>query len=143
MSVAHEQFIGAWRLLSCEVRGPAGQVSYPYGREVAGYILYSADGYMSVSFMSRERLRFAGDDPRRGTTEEKVAAAETYVSYCGRYEILADRVRHYVEVSFFPNWVGGIQERLFVFEGRRLTLIAPAFMVNGEPQKVYLIWEKV
>jgi len=47
------------------------------------------------------------------TAEEKVAAAITYFSYCGRYQVTDDRVIHLMEVSFYPNWIGQKQERFY------------------------------
>ncbi len=58
------------------------------------------------------RATFAAGDLPSGSRDEKVHAAETYVSYCGRYEFQGAVVIHHVELSFFPNWVGDDQERL-------------------------------
>ena len=41
-----------------------------------------------------------------GTDEEKLAAASTFVAYCGRYDYQGDRVIHEIEVAFYPNRVG-------------------------------------
>ena len=135
--------VGSWRLVSCEFRGADGHIRYPYGRDLAGYILYGEDGYMSVSIMGADRPRFAADDLRGGTTEEKVAAADSYVSYSGTYEIRGDRVIHHIEVSFFPNWVGGDQERIFELDGDDLSLSTPPLLVNGVQQAAYLLWKRV
>jgi len=142
--MGQERFVGTWRLLSCEFRAADGQVSYPYGPDLAGYIMYGEDGYMSVALMSANRPKFAVGDIRGGTTEEKVAAAETYISYCGRYEIQGDKVIHHIEVSFFPNWIGVDQERFFEFDGDtlRLSLSTPPLLVGGIEQSAYLIWER-
>lgn len=136
-------FVGTWRLLSIEMRQPDGQVSYPLGRDAVGYILYTEDGYMSVAMMSSGRPRFSGGDIRRGTTEEKVAAADTYISYCGRYEIRDDRIVHHIAVSFFPNWIGVEQERVFEFHGSQLSLSTPPFLADGVQQTAHLTWERV
>lgn len=45
-----------------------------------------------------------------GTIEEKASAAETYVSYCGRYGVEGDKIIHHIEVGFFPNWISVKQE---------------------------------
>jgi hypothetical protein len=137
-----ERFVGTWRLLSLELRTSDGQVSYPFGQDPVGYIMYSEDGYMSVAFMSANRPLFAVGDILGGTTEEKVNAAETYISYCGRYEIQGDKVIHHIEVSLFPNWVGVHQERIFEFDGDRLSLSTPPLLVGGTEQSAYLIWER-
>ena len=39
--MVQERFVGAWRLLSCEFRAADGQLSYPYGQDLIGYIMYN------------------------------------------------------------------------------------------------------
>ncbi|WP_269505145.1 lipocalin-like domain-containing protein [Burkholderia sp. IMCC1007] len=42
-------FLGAWRLACCEVCPRDGStVTYPPGRDVRGWLLYTSDGYMSA-----------------------------------------------------------------------------------------------
>jgi len=141
--MTQNSFVGTWRLISCELRSADGQVSYPLGKDAVGYIMYSEDGYMSVAFMSANRPIFAAGDISGGTTEEKEAAADTYVSYCGKYEVQGDKIIHHIEVSFFPNWIGVDQARIFEFEGNRLSLSTPPFLVGGKKQTAHLIWERV
>ena len=141
--MAQNPFVGTWRLLSLEVRRADGQVSYPWGQDAVGYIMYSQDGYMSVAFMCANRRRFAAGDILGGTTEEKVAAAVTFVAYCGRYEILGDRVIHHIEVSFFPNWTGADQERFYSLDGDKLSLYTPPLLVGGTQGTGYLVWQRV
>jgi hypothetical protein len=143
MRMAQNPFVGTWKLVSCELRRLDGQASYPFGQDAVGYIMYSQDGYMSVAFMSPDRLKFAAGDIRGGTTEEKLAAADTYVSYCGRYEIQGDRIIHHIEVSFFPNWIGVQQERIYEFEDDKLFLSTPPLLVGGLQQTAHLIWKRV
>ena len=136
--------VGTWRLVSWENRSVVdGQISYPLGKDAAGYIMYNADGYMFVAIMGRKRLRFAADDLLSATKEEEAQAEETYISYCGRYEFLGDTVVHHVELSLFPNWVGGDQERLVDLRGTRLTLSTRPILLRGIQQTAHLIWERV
>jgi hypothetical protein len=73
--------VGTWRLISWETRGVDGQkISYPLGKDAVGYIMYNEDGYMSVAIMRPNRVRFAAGDLLGGSPEEKVQAADTYVS---------------------------------------------------------------
>jgi hypothetical protein len=135
-------FFGTWRLISFESRTADGEVSYPYGRDAIGYITYGDSGYMSVAIMAAHRQQFAAGDILGGTTEEKVHAAETYLSYCGRYEVLTGKVIHRIEVRLFPNWIGGVQERFYTFTDNRLTLSTPPILLNGKLRTSYLIWER-
>jgi hypothetical protein len=136
--------IGTWRLVSWENRSLVdGQISYPLGKDAAGYITYDQDGYMFVAIMGPNRLKFAANDLLSGTPEEEAQAEETYVSYCGQYDFDGDKVVHHVELSLFPNWVGVDQERLVELAGNRLTLSTPPILLRGIQQTAHLIWERV
>jgi len=141
--MTQNQFIGTWKLISAEVRSEDGQINYPYGTDAIGYIIYNPDGYMAVVIMNANRTKFGSQDIKSGTTEEKASAAETYVSYCGKYEIHEHTVIHHLDVSLFPNWINTDQERFFKFEGNRLTLSTDPFLILGKQQTAHLIWEKV
>ncbi len=140
--MATNPLIGTWRLISYEARTGDGAVSYPLGKNPSGFILYSEDGYMSVTMMSANRTNYASSDLRAGTPEEKLAAAETYLSYSGRYTFEGDRVLHHVEVSFFPNRVGTTQVRHLTLSGNTVTLRTPAMLISGEQQTAELVWQR-
>ncbi len=140
--MADEQLIGTWKLVSYQARGEDGRVSYPVGQDPVGYIIYTQDGYMSVSIMSADRPRYSSTDLLGGTDEEKVAAATTYIGYCGRYEFDANRVLHHIEVAFFPNRTGTSQERFVELAGDRLSLVTPPMLIKGEERTAYLVWER-
>jgi hypothetical protein len=135
--------IGTWRLISWENRDADGQISYPLGNDAMGYIMYTQDGYMFVAIMRADRGRFDAGDLLSGSTEEKAQAAGTYVSYCGRYEFRGDTVVHHVELSLFPNWVGGDQERLVKVTGDRLTLSTRPILLGGIQRSARLVWKRV
>ena len=130
--MAPNPLIGTWRLLSWENRAVVdGEVSYPLGKDAVGYIMYGADGYMSVAIMCPDCARFAAGDLLGGDAEERAQAALTYVSYCGTYEFRGETVVHRVELSLFPNWVGVEQERLIEVSGNRLTLSTRPILLGG------------
>ena len=136
--------IGTWRLISWENRSVDGQkISYPLGKDAVGYIMYNEGGYMFVAIMRPNRVRFAAGDLLGGSTEEKTQAIDTYVSYCGRYEINGDTVIHHVDLSLFPNWVGVEQERLVELRGDRLTLSTRPILLGGVQRTAHLTWERV
>lgn len=142
-STAREQdFVGAWRLLSMEAQSSDGSVTYPLGRDPGGFIIYSSDGYMSVAISGGSRDRFGTEDILAGTEAQLAAAARTYVSYAGPYHVKDGRVYHYVEVSLFPDWVGTTQERIYEFEGARLTLTSDPVQFGGNEMRILLVWER-
>ena len=141
--MASNPFSGTWRLLSYEVRSTAGETRYPWGQDPVGLLMYSDNGYVSVAMMGANRPRFGAKDIKKGTTEEKVAAVDTYISYCGRYEVQGDMVIHHVEVCLFPNWVGNDQIRTYEFDGNRLQLSTEPIVAGEKQLTGHLIWERV
>jgi hypothetical protein len=141
--MASNPLVGTWRLLTWENRTLDGEVRHPLGEDVSGYIAYTEDGYVFVAIMRPGRAPFAVGDLLSGSTAEKAGAAETYVSYCGRYEYGGDTVVHHVELSLFPNWVGVAQERLVEISGNRLTLSTRPLLLQGRQQTAHLLWERV
>ena len=64
-----------------------------------------------------------GSSPTRCADARRSAeAAAGYLAYAGTYEVHGDVVNHHVEVSLFPNWVGGVQQRLVAWEDGDLVL---------------------
>ncbi|MEP0873806.1 lipocalin-like domain-containing protein [Trichocoleus desertorum AS-A10] len=137
------QIVGTWRLLSCETRTSDGRVFQPLGANPVGDLVYTDNGFMSVAIMKSDRLRFQAGDIAGATPEEKIAAADSFISYCGSYKLEDHKVVHHVNVSFFPNWVGTDQVRFVELAGDRLTLSTPQMVVYGIEQVGYLIWERV
>jgi Lipocalin-like domain len=141
--MASNPLVGTWKLVSWENRSLDGAVSHPLGQDASGYIAYNKDGYVFVAIMRLARRPFVAGDLLSATTAEKAEAAETYVSYCGRYEFHGDTVIHHVELSLFPNWVGVAQERLVRINGNRLTLSTRPLLLDGRQQTAHLLWERV
>ena len=134
--------VGAWKLVSYQYNTEDGEAVHPYGRDPAGYIMYTADGYMSVQIANRERPRFTSEDVRGGTDAENVAAASSYIAYCGTYELHDDRVIHHVELSFFQNRVGTSQTRYCRLAGDRIELKTPPLLIDGAPRTLNIVWER-
>lgn len=135
--------VGTWRLVSWESRDADGEVRYPFGRAASGYLIYTADGYMSATLRGVDRPPFAAGDLLRGTTEEQAKAAATCIAYAGPYELLEGRIVHHVEVSLFPNWAGGAQERRYELAGDRLSLSTAPLLQAGKERRAFLVWERV
>ena len=134
--------LGSWRLVSCETEAADGSIDYPFGEDAVGLLMYMDDGHMSVSLARAGRQPFGAGDLLGGTDREKEQAAESYLSYCGRYEYREDVVTHHVELSLFPNWSGQDQKRYVELNGARLTLAAPPTVIKGIEQRARLVWER-
>lgn len=138
-------FVGAWKLLSSEMRTSTGEVLYPLGPDCAGSLLFDASGVLSANLMRPDRPPFASGDILRGTDEEIRAAYQGYVAFWGNYKFdEAKRELTYVITgSLFPNWVGHTNLRFYEFEENRLTFRTPPFLMAGTELVGVLIWERV
>ena len=140
--ITARDLIGAWRLVSYEVRSESGEVSYPLGRDLVGSLIYTDDGHVAATLMRPGRPAFKAGDILGGTVEEKVGAVNGYVSYCGTFRVESGKVLHRVEMSLFPNWIGTEQERFLSLDGGRLDLRTAPFELQGKRQSAHLIWER-
>ena len=116
----HERdFVGTWRLVSMEGRSSDDTVTYPLGADARGFLIYTADGYMSVVISRAERTRFGTSDILAGSQEHLAEAAESYISYAGRFQVQGEWVRHSVEVSLFPRLGGNHAEPALCIRGTK------------------------
>jgi hypothetical protein len=126
-----------------EARDASGHVTYPMSPDAVGYLTYTPDGFMWATTVNPNRPQFASPDLLLGTSEEKVLAFDTYVSYCGTYEVRGDTVVHHVRASLFPNWVGGDQVRTIEWVGDNLKLGTHPMPLEGTSRTVHLVWERL
>ena len=140
--MSENRIVGAWKLISYEGHTD-DEIFYPLGKDAFGYIMYTQDGYMSVTMCSLNRDSFSSEDLTGGTSAEKLQAASTYISYCGRYQVLVDRVIHKIEAALFPNRVGTEQVRYTEFEGDILTLSTDPMLMAGKMRSGKIVWERV
>jgi len=136
--------IGAWKLISFEIHRENGEVTYPFGKNAQGSIIYTESGHMSVQLMRPDRPQFASGDQMKGTTEEIKANYESFISYYGPYEFDSKGgfVIHHVEGSLFPNWEAQRHKRFFELSGNRLKLSTPPLLWGGKVVGV-LLWERI
>jgi hypothetical protein len=136
------QLVGSWRLVSVEVTLKDGTVKPDdrFGPHARGYLMYEPDGHMCAEIMNPDRR--AWKNPNKPTDEEKIAAFDGFIAYCGTYTLDAEHstVTHYPEVAENPPYVGSTQPRPFKLEGKRL-IITPASTDPNVAKRV-LTWER-
>jgi hypothetical protein len=141
-----ERLTGCWRLVSYEVRNRAGAlVGHPLGDNATGYLLYTADGFMSVQIMRLDRPRYQAGGLGDGTDAESAEAARGYLAYAGHFHVEHDSVVvHEPEVSLFPNWVHATMARKVALVEPHLELSTPEPLPFGDQQlTAILTWERV
>jgi hypothetical protein len=145
LQTVRQQLIGSWRLVSYEIRGSDGPVTYPMGQNVTGFIMYVPDGYMSANLMVPRRPAFSGGGAASATPAELAAAAAGYFAYAGRFEVdeSAALVLHHIDVCLIPNMVGSTQRRYITLEGSRLTLRGDPMPAGDRVVTPFIIWDRV
>jgi hypothetical protein len=131
--------IGIWKPISWTLTDQAGHQHYPFGVDVQGVLIYTPEGYMSVHLMKANRSTFQSIGTVFDVTlEQALDSYQSYVSYCGLYEMTADKILHHVTMHTNPNWIGTTQVRPFKMDGDLLHLSHPL-----EHWHSLLIWQKI
>ena len=144
MSASVEQrLVGSYRLLSFENYADDGEVAQPFGPSPKGFIIYTADGYMSAILMRADRPNFSAGDILGGSDDEKLDAFSSSSAYAGRWEIVGDQIIHHLEVTTYPNWTGTDQPRHFELTDTHFTLFPPKMIMNGKIRHGRVHWERL
>jgi hypothetical protein len=133
-----DAFVGAWRLICWEIVLSDGTVVFPYGKDVVGYLIYTADGHMSAQIMDPDRRQSDSTFPLQSAAAQTLSdpdrarAYTTYLSYCGTYRVEDDSVIHHVKAALIPSWTGSEQVRRFKFDKGCLILKSGAHTLRWE-----------
>lgn len=119
-----EDFIGTWALQSWNGVTAEGESVQPYGDAPQGYIIYTADGYMSAQI--------------QGNGGEGVTGNGLFLAYGGPFSLADEVVTHHVKVASWERMIGSDQHRKAKISGRNLTLSASANDVVHT-----ILWQKV
>ncbi len=131
--ISPEAIIGSWRLVSFELRAESGAPAFPLGPNPQGFLMYTADGHISVQNVLPQAFPLPGD---------ALQAAEVYGTFNGRYEIRGNRIVHHIGMSAIPAWSGKDVERIVAIEGGRLMLIGPPIEHGAVSRRSCMIWER-
>ena len=136
-------FLGAWKLVSTELRYPDGHTTpYPdLGSDATGFLLYTPSGHMCAQLMKPGRPKWA--DPEHPTAVEAASALDGFTAYCGTFEIREKErtIIHHPETAWSPGWVGSVQTRPYHFVSQN------RFFFQGEDEvdqkdgtKIVITW---
>jgi hypothetical protein len=115
--VKPSDLVGVWKLVKyITVLNHSTEELYPYGENPKGYLIYTAEGFVSVNIMRGNRTL------QSSSLEEKAEVSENFGGYAGRYTISGNTVTHYPEISGFLNYIEKPQTRHFQITDNLLTL---------------------
>ena len=120
------RLVGVWRLVTYIDEHEGSDDTQPFGPNPQGFLIYTADGFVSAQLMKPGRPVFHSADWHHETPREYQAAGSGYIAYCGTYEVDEEKatVTHIPSVSLLPNLIDGRQCRSIDFRGDRLVLRA-------------------
>ena len=136
--------IGTWRLVAYEDQADGGPISYPYGANPKGLLIYDDTGHMAIQIMKVPHPKVASGSDEDITPEEKIALFDAYTAYFGTYRIDAARgvVIVHAEADTADVFIGEVEERPFTLNGDRLAL-TPEWTENGVHWKGLRVFERV
>ncbi len=139
------ELLGAWSLTSFEMRRSDGRVSFPFGEDPSGMLLYEPSGRMSAQLLRRDRPPFDSGDQLMGDASEIKSAFQGCIAYFGAFEVdeAAATVVHRVEGSLFPNWIGTEQVRYYELDRDRLTIKTAPTEWDGVEVVAVLVWRRL
>lgn len=121
--ISKEDLVGIWKFIEIKLVDKDQNISYPYGKNPVGYIIYTQEGYMAGSVAMSGRLKLGlpleeirglgyGVKPKLinilkyiKATIRYVQAGNNYAAYIGKYEISDNHVIHHIEVNIVPELV--------------------------------------
>ena len=132
-----DDLTGTWRLESWELIYDDGRPpEYPLGDDAEGFILYTADGFVSALLSRSGRPKLAVS-----SAADKARAHDDCFGYVGRYTVRDGSVFHAIEVSTNAALAGITSTRKITLEGDRLTLAGPDF-TPGAARSQRIIWQR-
>jgi hypothetical protein len=140
-----ERMIGSWKLVSWNTVTGGVEAPAPMAKGGAtGIITYNPDGFMCVNIMAANRPKFPSPDISVSSVNEKSSAFETFIGYCGRYEVNEQErfVTHLLDTSSYPNWTGSAQKRFLELSGSQIKLSTPPILNQGAQVVHVLVWER-
>jgi hypothetical protein len=138
------ELAGTWKLVSFHIQDGSGKLSYPFGKDAQGRLIYESGGRMSLQLMNPGRPRFTTDDPLVSSEAEVRAAFGGYTAYYGTYSVNPDKqtIVHHIEAALLPNWAGTDQQRHYEFDGACLTLKG-SLLIGDVQGVVSLVWKRL
>lgn len=121
-----KDLVGAWDLHEYRMVDKDGRIVHPWGPKTRGLILYTAEGYMSVTI----------------DVEDLATGKMAFQAASARVEVAGDRLVHKIIVASTASIVGTDQHRRVKIENGLYYLTATPSLYGGPGTSVDLIWRR-
>jgi hypothetical protein len=134
---------GTWRMIAAQI-DPDGRNLPAYGAKPNGLLVFTDDMHFVEVLIDTTVPKFASGARGNGTDEENRAAMAGGIGFAGTYSVDAEGEfsGNKVELSTFPNWIGGVRTRkelTLIVDGDRMT----ENFQRPEGTKVRITFERV
>jgi len=134
---------GGWKLVQWSIEYPDGDRTFPFGKDAIGFIVYAADGNMSVTISKKHRQKLNVANPRHVATSTKGDLYDSFFHYCGSWKIIDGSVHHSLMLALNPNMKDTIQVRAIDFLDHNNTLVLSAKEDTADKQRTHkLTWRR-
>jgi Lipocalin-like domain len=128
--------VGTWQLERWELVYQDGRPpECPLGADATGFLIYTADGYVSAS------LARSGRAPLEASEAGKAQAFDAYFGYAGRYDVRDGTIVHRIALAPNPGLTGVETLRHAQLEAGRLILTGPDFAA-ASPRSHRIVWRR-
>jgi Lipocalin-like domain len=140
------RLLGTWQLVSSVVHFENGVFYDQFGHNPSGFLIYTADGYVSAVLGASNRPLLATNEPGIATDAEFASEASNFIAYCGRFTVddKTKSVSHEMAACLFPNWVGLSEKRAVTFIDDQLILLTDfrTRCDDGRRYQVEVTWKR-
>jgi hypothetical protein len=137
-----KQLIGTWTLVSADNLLPDRSRAPAFGVNPRGFLVFTANGYFSISLVNSDLPKFASNNRDKGTADENKTVVAGSLFYFGTYAVSADgTLATHIEGSSFPNSMGTDQKRtITALSATAVTWINPGASAGGTAE---LAWKRI
>ena len=134
---------GTWRMVAAQI-DPDGKNIQAYGPKPNGLLVFTEDMHFVEVLTDTTVAKFASNTRGEGTDAENRAAMAASIAFAGTYTVdeNGEFSGNKVELSTFPNWIGGVRTRkelTLIVDGDRMT----ENFQRPEGTKVRITFERV
>lgn len=141
MADDHKALVGVWRYAGeVDTRADGSQAPSSALSDTEGLLIYTADGFMSVVHMPKNRTWLA----ETASIAELRETVTNGNAYAGRYEVdpTTHTITHITSVSMEPAFQAKRLSRTYVLRGSTLQLIG-TFPYGGENIHFTITWTRI
>lgn len=136
------EIVGSWELIYLKGIDPAGQIHYPYDKNVEGFAVFDKQHNFSIQYYDASRSGMSHADPFYCSDAEIRIAFLSGVSFFGNYKLKGDSLQLNIKAAGNPNLNYRKENGLIELRGDTLLLITPPQKLNGIYLQEHSVWKR-